>query len=123
MAKAKNPLQITYIQIVMFIAVWVLTAWLLMPLITLDKFDLLKSDQYFYRAAAGVVIMIILFGKTITDLLFSQDLSRKKSALYVTFLTVYSIFMAGGIIFMAVRILGIYLNTSPAFQPSTDIQY
>jgi len=68
--------------------------------------------------------MIILFGKTVTDLLFSQDLSRKKSVLYVTFLTVYSLVLAGGIIFMAVRILLVFLNTSSAFQPQTpDIQY
>lgn len=123
MPKVKIPARVTRARIAIFIAVWIFTAWLLMPLITLDKVELRSSLEYFYRASIGVVIMIILFGKTVTDLLFSQDLSRKTSALYVAFLTMYSIVMAGGIIFMAVRILGIYLNTSSAFQQTTDIQY
>jgi len=124
MGKVRSPQYITRMRIVIFISVWLFTAWLLMPLITLDKVDLRSSLEYFYRASAGVVIMIILFGKTVTDLLFSQDLSRKKSVLYVTFLTVYSLVLAGGIIFMAVRILLVFLNTSSAFQPQTpDIQY
>ena len=124
MGKVQSPHYVTRMRIVIFISVWLFTAWLLMPLITLDKVDLRSSLEYFYRASAGVVIMIILFGKTVTDLLFSQDLSRKKSVLYVTFLTVYSLVLAGGIIFMAVRILLVFLNTSSAFQPQTpDIQY
>ncbi|MCX6562400.1 MAG: hypothetical protein NTU60_02210 [Candidatus Aminicenantes bacterium] len=124
MGKVRSPQYITRMRIVIFISVWLFTAWLLMPLITLEKVELRSSLEYFYRASAGVVIMIILFGKTVTDLLFSQDLSRKKSVLYVTFLTVYSLVLAGGIIFMAVRILLVFLNTSSAFQPQTpDIQY
>jgi hypothetical protein len=124
MGKVRSPQYITRMRIVIFISVWLFTAWLLMPLITLEKVELRNSLEYFYRASAGVVIMIILFGKTVTDLLFSQDLSRKKSVLYVTFLTVYSLVLAGGIIFMAVRILLVFLNTSSAFQPQTpDIQY
>jgi len=124
MGKVRSPQYITRMRIVIFISVWLFTIWLLMPLITLEKVELRSSLEYFYRASAGVVIMIILFGKTVTDLLFSQDLSRKKSVLYVTFLTLYSLFLAGGIIFMAVRILLVFLNTSPAFQPQTpDIQY
>lgn len=123
MGKVRSPEYITRMRIVIFISVWLFTAWLFMPLITLEKVELRSSLEYFYRASAGVVIMIILFGKTVTDLLFSQDLSRKKSALYVTFLTIYSLVMAGGIIFMAIRILLVFLNTSSAFQPQTpDIQ-
>ncbi|MDP2914629.1 MAG: hypothetical protein Q8O91_04160 [Candidatus Aminicenantes bacterium] len=124
MGKVRSPQYITRMRIVIFISVWLFTVWLLMPLITLEKVELRSSLEYFYRASAGVVVMIILFGKTVTDLLFSQDLSRKKSALYVTFLTIYSLVMAGGIIFMAIRILLVFLNTSSAFQPQTpDIQY
>jgi len=101
--------------------VWAFTAWLIMPLITLKEVDLLKSMEYFYRAAGAVVIMIILFGKTVTDLLFSQDLSRRKSFLYVSFLTLYSIVLAGGIIFIAIRILLLYINkNSSSFAPTTD---
>ncbi len=111
---------------IIFIIFWALTAWLLLPLVTLDKVELRNSMEYFYRAAGGVVLMIILFGKTVTDLLFSQDLSRRKSALYISFLTVYSLALAGGIIFMAIRILLLYLNAnSSSFTGSTDsgIQY
>lgn len=124
MGKVRSPQYVTRMRIVIFISVWLFTVWLLMPLITLEKVERRSSLEYFYRASAGVVVMIILFGKTVTDLLFSQDLSRKKSALYVTFLTIYSLVMAGGIIFMAIRILLVFLNTSSAFQPQTpDIQY
>jgi len=124
MDKVKNAREITPARIVIFVCIWILTIWLVMPLITLDKVELRSSMEYFYRASIGVVVMIILFGKTVTDLLFSQDLSRKKSAAYVAFLTIYSILLAGGIIFMAVRILVIYLNaTSAAQTTTTDIQY
>jgi len=67
--------------------------------------------------------MIILFGKTVVDLLFSQDLSRKKSYLYVAFLTVYSIALAGGVIFMAIRILLLYLNKNSSTFTGGDVQY
>jgi len=124
MEHAKPLTSVNWIRISIFFVVWALTAWLLWPLIVLDKVELRSSLEYFYRAAAGVVIMIILFGKTVVDLLFSQDLSRRKSALYVTFLTIYSIGLAGGIIFMAMRILLLYLNqNASAYTGTPDIQY
>jgi hypothetical protein len=110
-------------RVFLFILVWALTAWLLYPLIVLDKVDLRSSLEYFYRAAGGVVIMIILFGKTVVDLLFSQDLSRKKSYLYVALLTLYSIVLAGGIIFVAIRILLLYLNKNSSTFTGQDVQY
>jgi hypothetical protein len=110
-------------RIFLFILVWAFTAWLLYPLIALDQVDLRSSLEYFYRAAGGVVIMIILFGKTVVDLLFSQDLSRRKSFFYVTFLTIYSIALAGGIIFMAIRILLLYLNKNSSTFSGGDVQY
>jgi hypothetical protein len=110
-------------RIFLFLLVWAFTAWLLYPLIVLDTVDLRSSLEYFYRAAGGVVIMIILFGKTVVDLLFSQDLSRKKSYLYITFLTVYSIALAGGVIFMAIRILLLYLNKNSSTFTGGDVQY
>jgi hypothetical protein len=112
MNSVKSSFAKTWIRIGFFLVVWAFTAWLLYPLITLDKVDLRSSMEYFYRSATGVVIMIILFGKTVVDLLFSQDLSRRKSVLYVSFLTAYSIGLAGGIIFMAMRILLLYLNAN-----------
>jgi hypothetical protein len=121
---AKKIAAIPTSKFIFFIVMWVVTAWLVLPLITLDKVELRDSMQYFYRAAGGVVIMIILFGKTVTDLLFSQDLSRGKSALYMTFLTVYSLALAGGIIFMAVRILLLYMSTTSSTGAADNaIQY
>lgn len=110
-------------RVFLFVLIWALTAWLLYPLIVLDKVNLRSSLEYFYRAAGGVVIMIILFGKTVVDLLFSQDLSRKKSYLYVAFLTFYSIALAGGIIFVAIRILLLYLNKNSSTFTGQDVPY
>ncbi len=101
------------IKVILFLLVWALTAWLLYPLLVLDNVDINNVKEYFYRSAAGIVIMILMFGKTIIDLLFPQDLSRKKSFLYVTFLTTYTIGLAVGIIFLVMRILAVYLKTNP----------
>ena len=120
MDKAKSISPRSWARLALFFSIWVFTAWLVLPLVTLDKVDLRSSMEYFYRAAGGVVIMIILFWKTVVDLLFSQDLSRRKSVLYVSFLTVYSLGLAGGIIFMAIRILLIYLNTNSSSFTGTD---
>jgi hypothetical protein len=123
---AKKIADIPTGKFIIFIAVFAFTAWLVMPMITMEKVELRKSMEYFYRAAGGVVIMIILFGKTVTDLLFSQDLSRRKSWTYMGLLTFYSIALAGGIIFIAVRILLLYLNAnSSSFTGAADnaIQY
>ena len=123
---AKKIADIPTGKFIIFIAVFAFTAWLVMPMITMEKVELRKSMEYFYRAAGGVVVMIILFGKTVTDLLFSQDLSRRKSWAYMGLLTFYSIALAGGIIFIAVRILLLYLNAnSSSFTGAADngIQY
>ena len=94
--------------------VWALVAWLVYPLIVLDRVDLLKAKEYFYRSAAGIVLMIILFGKTLFDLMFPQNVSRRKAILDVAFLSVYAIALAGGIIFMLLRILMIFIRQNPA---------
>ncbi|MBM3312278.1 MAG: hypothetical protein FJY80_12320 [Candidatus Aminicenantes bacterium] len=93
-----------------FIAVWAATGWLLYPLVFVGEVTTQSVKGFFYRSAAGIVIMIILFGKTLFDLLFPQNVSRRKSALSVALLTVYALAMAGGIIFILVRILLLYLN-------------
>jgi hypothetical protein len=87
------------------------TAWLLYPLIFLDTVTLHDATKYFYRSALGIFIMIILFGKTLFDLFFPLDTSRKKTAIHVAFLTVYALVMAGGIILMCLRILLLYLKS------------
>jgi len=90
---------------------WVLTAWLLYPLIFIESVRLHDATKFFYRSALGIIIMIILFGKTLFDLFFPLDTSRRKSVLHVVFLTVYALAMAGGIILMLMRILLLYLKS------------
>lgn len=94
---------------VAFVAIWAATAWLLYPLI-FRLITPMTAKEYFYRSAVGIILMIIMFGKTVFDLLMPQELSRKKSAWNLVFLALYTIIMAGGIIFMLIRILALYLN-------------
>jgi len=103
--------------------VWIGTAWLLVPLITLDKVELRRSTEYFFRSAGGIVLMIIMFGKTVFDLLFPLDTSRRKNILNVALLTLYTIVLASGIIFMCLRILMVYLNANTSTFTGPDIQY
>lgn len=97
------------INAVALVVVWAATAWLLYPLI-FRLITPLTAKEYFYRSAVGIILMIIMFGKTVFDLLLPQELTRKRSALNVVILSVYTIVMAGGIIFMLIRILALYLN-------------
>ena len=99
-------------EVALILIMWMVIAWLLYPLIVLDTVDMLNAKEYLYRAALGVVIMIILFGKTIFDLLFPQTVSQKKSVLNVTFLTLYSLILAGGIFFMVARIVVMFIKSS-----------
>jgi hypothetical protein len=92
------------------LAIWGFTLWLLYPLIFLSTPTLRQASHYFYRSALGIIIMIILFGKTLTDLFFPLDTSRKKELLQVIFLTVYALAMAGGIILIALRLLLLYMK-------------
>ena len=103
--------------------VWIVTAWLLVPLITLDKVELRRSTEYFFRSAAGTVLMIIMFGKTIFDLLFPLDTSRRKNYVFVGLLTLYTVVLASGIIFMCLRILMVYLNANTSTFTGPDVQY
>jgi hypothetical protein len=121
MDKATRQSADIWISVLIFILVWTVVAWLVYPLLTLDKVELRKATEYFYRSAGGIILMIILFGKTLFDLLFPQDLSPRKSYMYVAFLAVYSIGLAAGIIFMCLRILLVYINAnSGAFTGDTS---
>ena len=104
----------------MLVIVWAIIAWLLYPLLVLDSTNIVNAKEYFYRSAIGIALMIILFGKTLTDLLFPLDLSQRKALSYTIFLTVYSLALAGGIIYMFARVIVVYLkantsSTSPGF--------
>lgn len=93
------------------IILWILTAWLLYPLINLDSVDMENAKEYLYRSAIGITIMIIFFGKTVFDLLFPQVTFRRMPLLTTIFLAIYSIALAGGIIFMVTRMIVLYLRS------------
>jgi hypothetical protein len=97
------------VRIASLILYWGVTAWLLYPLIS-EIITPATAKEYLYRAAFGVVLLVLIFGKTLFDLLFSAEHSRAHSGLNVALLTLYITVMAGGIIFMLIRILTLYLN-------------
>ena len=96
---------------VLTLFLWILAAWLLYPLINLDTVDMDNAKQYLYRSAFGIVLMVIFFGKTILDLLFPQVALKKMPLMNTIFLTLYAFLLAGGIIFMAIRIIMLYLKS------------
>jgi hypothetical protein len=95
-----------------FLVVWAIIAWLLYPLLVLDATNLVTAREYFYRSAMGIGLMIIMFGKTLTDLLFPLDISQKKALSYTILLTLYSLAIVSGIIYMISRVIVVYLNSS-----------
>jgi hypothetical protein len=99
-----------------YVSVWAITVWLIFPLLFMSKVTLQDASKYFFRSALGIILLILLFGKTATDLFFPLDTSRKRSILQVGFLTVYALVMAGGIILMLFRILALYLKSGSAGQ-------
>ena len=96
---------------------WCFTAWLFYPLFTLNAIQLANAKAYLYRSAMGIAIMLILFGKTIFDLFFPQSVSQTRSILNTIFLALYSIFIAGGVIYMASRIIVLYIRSSDTGSP------
>ena len=102
-----------------FIAfIWICIAWLLFPLITLDSVNMINAKQYLYRSAIGIGLMIILFGKTIFDLLFPQATNRRIPVINAVFLIIYSFLMVGGIIFMVTRLILLYIRNQDDGMPS-----
>lgn len=90
---------------------WLITIWLFFPLFTLNEVEMTDAKSYLYRAAVGIAIMLILFGKTIFDLLFPQSVSEARSILNTVFLALYSLIIAGGIIFMVSRMIILYIRS------------
>lgn len=96
---------------VLIIILWIVTAWLLYPLIILDSVDMGNAKEYFYRAAIGITMMVIFFGKSIIDLFFPQVTFKKMPLINTILLAVYSFALAGGIVFMVSRIIIMYLRS------------
>jgi len=101
-------------KVAFFVFIWAVTAWLILPLLFMKTVTLQEASKYFFRSGLGIILLIILFGKTVTDLFFPLDTSRRQSLLHVVFLTVYALVMAGGIILILFRILALYLKSGSA---------
>ncbi|MCJ7679791.1 MAG: hypothetical protein MUP70_03615 [Candidatus Aminicenantes bacterium] len=90
---------------------WVLTAWLISPLIHLDRLDITTAKWFMYRISFGLTIMIIFFGKTLFDLLFTHQSSKKRLWFQTLLLSLYTLVIAVGLIFVVVRLIGYYIGT------------
>lgn len=104
--------------IAFIVFIWICIAWLLFPLITLDSISMVNAKQYLYRSAIGIGLMIILFGKTVFDLLFPQATNRRIPVANSIFLIIYSFLMAGGIIYMVTRVIVLYIRSQGEDMPS-----
>lgn len=104
--------------IAFIVFIWICIAWLLYPLVTLDSINMINAKQYLYRSAIGIGLMIILFGKTVFDLLFPQATNRRIPIAHSIFLIIYTFLVAGGIIYMVTRVIVIYIRAQGEGMPS-----
>jgi len=106
-ARGKQDKTLTW---VITIALWVLAAWLLYPLVHLDNVDMSNVLSYLYRSALGLTLLIIFLGKTLFDLIFPWVHDRKLPSLNALLLTLYALVLTGGIIFLILRIAMLYMK-------------
>ncbi len=97
--------------IALTLALWVLAAWLLYPLINLDQVDMSNVKPYLYRSALGLTLLIIFFGKTLFDLVYPWIYSQKLPRLNAVLLTLYTAALGGGIIFMIIRMAALAMKS------------
>jgi len=100
--------------IILFVIVWAFTVWLLYPILTSSSLESWDVKTYFYRTVLGIAIMLVLFGKTIFDLFFPLDSSKKESLLQTVFLTLYGLIVVTGILYVAGRLVIFYFTSSNA---------
>ncbi|MBE3110472.1 MAG: hypothetical protein IMZ54_13610 [Acidobacteria bacterium] len=102
--------------IALTLAFWALAAWLLYPLINLDRVDMSNVKPYLYRSALGLTLLIIFFGKTLFDLIYPWVYSKKLPRLNAALLILYMIGLSGGIVFMILRMAALAMkNRSGGF--------
>ena len=96
--------------IALTLAFWVLAAWLLYPLVNLDRIDMSNVKPYLYRSALGLTLLIIFFGKTLFDLIYPWVYSKKLPRLNAALLTLYAAALGGGLIFMIIRMAALAMK-------------
>lgn len=95
----------------MVMAMWILAAWLLFPLLGIGSLDLENAKKYIFRSAGGTAILIILFGKTVFDLFFLKAEAGKHVVFSVIFLTLYLFAIAGILVYIVTRMIMLYVKT------------
>src|SRR4030066_3827 len=96
--------------VALILALWALEAWLLYPLINLDRVDMSNVKPYLYRSSLGLTLLIIFFGKTLFDLIYPWVYSKKLPRLNAALLTLYAAALGGGIIFMIIRMAALAMK-------------
>ncbi len=114
MIKSRRITAKNIFDIILFVIVWTFTIWLLYPILTSSSLDSWNVKTYFYRTVIGIAIMLIFFGKTIFDLFFPLDASKKESLLQTVFLTLYGLIVVTGILYVAGRLVIFYFASSNA---------
>ena len=97
--------------VALILALWALAAWLLYPLVNLDRVDMSNVKPYLYRSALGITLLIIFFGKTLFDLVYPWVHGKKLPRLNAALLILYVAALGGGLIIMIVRMAALALKS------------
>lgn len=96
------------------LVLWVATAWLLYPLVVLDRVDISNVKSYLYRSALGLTMLIVFFGKALFDLIYPWVVGRKLPLRDAVLLTLYLLALTGGVLFMVVRMTLLLMKSRQA---------
>jgi len=111
MAKYRQGTDDRVWKVVVTLLLWIAVAWLLFPFMNLDKMTPVNIKIYLYRGLFGIAIMLILFGKTLFDLLFPYYARTRMGGLNSFLLILYTLAIAGGIVFMVIRMVIVYVES------------
>lgn len=98
------------ISVLINVGLWIVTAWLLYPLVVLESLRSVSVRQYMYRCGVGILIMLILFGRNVFDLFMPQAYSRKASTFNTVLLMIYTVAIGGTIVYMVSRLIVLYFR-------------
>jgi hypothetical protein len=96
--------------IALTLALWAFAAWLLYPLVNLDRIDMSNVKATLYKSALGLTLLIIFFGKTLFDLIYPWVHSKELPRLNAALLALYALALGAGIIFMIIRMAALTMK-------------
>lgn len=91
-------------------SVLAISIWLIYPLIFSSTIPQTSAKSYFLRTIIGLLLLLILFGKTTTDLFFPTGLARQISMLKLCLLLIYSFLLGSSILYIAGKMIVIYFR-------------